>query len=165
MKITAKSPLSEILKIGKECNMCGHCCSYGSGAMTDDDISRIAAFLKITKEDLKKNCLEPIEKFGTLRFRPKLERISDRPYGRCIFLDNDMLCKIDEVKPIECRVGNCKEHGKDLSSWFTINYFIDPDNERSMKEWTIALKTHPTIEGGTPEELQTSHRNNIALRK
>ena len=148
-----KTPLSEILSISENCERCGHCCSYGSGALIDGDIEKITQHLQVSQEDLKKQYLEEIEKFNTKRFRPKTNKVKDRPYGKCIFLTEDKLCKIHTVKPTGCRVGTCGPDGEKLSIWFSLNCFVDVDDPESIRQWAIYLETHPTINGGTLSEL------------
>lgn len=153
MMITRSISLKEALALGKECKKCGHCCGYSSGALIESDIPRIAEFLKITEKALKEESLEEIEKFNTTRFRPKLIKQKGRPHGRCVFLEDDNNCRIHEVKPIECRLGNCGEHGEKLSIWFRLKYYVDPDDPESIRQWAIYLETHPTIPGGTLSDL------------
>ena len=65
--ISKKTKLKKVLELGKKCKKCGHCCSHGSGALADDDLKKIAKFLKTTEEELKKTCLEDVERFNTKR--------------------------------------------------------------------------------------------------
>ena len=51
--IKKDTPLKQVLKIGEECSKCGHCCNYGSGALTKDDLKNISKFLKINEKELK----------------------------------------------------------------------------------------------------------------
>jgi len=153
MTLTKSTSLNEVLSLGSGCKRCGHCCSYGSGALLDEDIPKIAAFLKITEKELKEKYLEDIEKFNTKRLRPKIIRQKGRPHGKCVFLKTDNMCSIHTVKPVECRIGNCSDYGEKLSIWFTLNYFVDHDDPESVRQWAAYLKTHPTIYGGNITDL------------
>ncbi len=148
--ITKQTPLNEILELGKECKRCGHCCSHGSGALVDEDLKNISEFLKITEEKLKKDYLEEIEKFNTKRLRPITIK-DNKPYGKCVFYENG--CKIQPVKPLECKVGNCSPNGEQLSIWFALNHFVNKDDPESIRQYAIYLKTHKTLPGGKLEEL------------
>jgi len=150
--IEKNTQLKEILDIGKNCDKCNHCCSYGSGALAEDDLKNIAKFLKITEEKLKKDYLEEIEKFNTKRLRPKLIR-NEKPYGKCVFLTKDG-CKVHEVKPLECKIGNCKDHGEELSLWFMLNYYINPNDAESIRQFNAYLKSGgKTLKGGQLKDL------------
>lgn len=153
MIITKSTSIKEALAIGKECSKCGNCCSYSSGALFDADIPRIAEFLKITKKALKEEYLEEVEKFNTLRLRPKLIRQKDRPHGRCVFLEDNNHCRIHEVKPTECRIGNCGQDGEKLSIWFRLNYYVNPYDPESIRQWAMYLETNQTISGGNLTDL------------
>ncbi|MFH1053051.1 MAG: YkgJ family cysteine cluster protein [Candidatus Woesearchaeota archaeon] len=138
---------------GKACEECSKLCQYGSGALSDQDYEKIAKHLGITVAKLKMNYLEPIMKFGTTRYKPKLKREKGKHYGKCIFYNDQEKCTIHGVKPLECKTSTCSPYGSALSEWFLLNHFVDPSNPHSIREWAIRLNTHPTIPGGTPEEL------------
>jgi len=150
--IQKNTPPSEILKLSQQCRQCGHCCSHGSGFLIGNDIKNIAEYLKITEKELKEKYLEEKELFNTKLLRPKL-KTKDKPYGKCVFLD-DKKCKIHQVKPLQCRVGNCNEHGEQLSQWFMLNYQINKDDPESIRQYASYLKSGgKTIPGGKLEEL------------
>ena len=148
--ISKNTPEKTILELGKECKRCNKCCTFGSGCLADDDVKKIANFLKIKEEELKKKYLEEIEKFNTKRFRPKILR-QGKKYGKCVFLSNDG-CTIHKVKPFECKIANCSKHGQSVSIWFMLNYFVNNSPE-SVRQFASYLKTHPTLKGGKLEEL------------
>ncbi len=153
MNVTRKTKLSKVLELGEKCSKCGHCCSHGAGALADEDLAKIAAFLKTTEKELKKTCLEEVERFNTKRLRPILIKKS-KPYGRCVFLDEKTGCKINDVKPLECKIGNCSEYGEQLSLWFMLNYFVNPNDPESVRQYSAYLKTGgKTLKGGKLEEL------------
>ena len=139
--INKNTKLKKVLELGKSCKKCGHCCSHGAGALADDDLAKIAKFLKTTEKELKKTCLEEVERFNTTRLRPVLIK-KDKPYGRCVFFDNKKGCKIHTVKPLECKVGSCSdEHGEQLSLWFMLNYFVNAKDPESVRQYASYLKT------------------------
>ena len=152
MQITKNTPISEILKLGHDCKQCGHCCSHGSGFLIGEDKKNISKFLRITEEELIKKYLEEKELFNTKLSRPKL-KTSNKPYGECVFLD-DKKCKIHKVKPLQCRVGNCNEHGERLSKWFMLNYLVNKDDPESIRQYAAYLSPGgKTIQGGKLEEI------------
>ncbi len=74
--------------------MCGKCC-YGKGIkLKDEEIKRIADFLKMTEDEFKKKYCE--EKRG--RYELKTDNSNF-----CIFLENNR-CKIHPVKPYVCKL-------------------------------------------------------------
>lgn len=145
MEITKETPLKEILELGKTCSQKNNCCKHGSGCLSRDDLKDIAKFLGVAEEKLKEEYLEETEKFNTKLLRPRIIR-KDKPYGRCIFFDNG--CKIHEVKPLECKVGNCGKHGEELSKWFMLNYCVNANDPESIRQYAIYLKTNKTLKGG-----------------
>jgi len=149
--IEKSTPLAKVLELGKECRKCGHCCQHGTGFLVKEDIPKIAEFLGITEKELKEKYLEPITKFNTTLFRPKSVK-KDKPYGVCVFFNKD--CTIHQVKPLHCRIGNCNEHGEELAVWFDLNYFVNPDDPQSIREWKLYLDSGgKTIPGGSLQEL------------
>ena len=148
--ITKNTQLKEILAIGNECDQCGHCCSYGSGILIGDDLKNISHFLGLTKDELKKRYLEETERFNTKLLRPKLLK---KPYGPCVFLDKKT-CRINDIKPLQCRIGNCGQHGEELSLWFMLNYLVNTNDPESIRQFASYLKTGgKTLPGGQLNEL------------
>lgn len=153
MLISKKTPKETVLKLGKECEMCGSCCKYTSGFLVDDDIIKIARFLRTTTDKLKEKYLEEHERFNTKILRPKLIK-GTKPYGKCIFYNEQVGCIIHEVKPLHCKVGNpCNTYGHDLNQWFMLNYFVNPDDPESIRQWKIFLTQNEPIPGGSLKEL------------
>lgn len=152
MLISAKTPKEVTLKLAAECKQCGHCCSYGSGSLTAEDEKRIARSLKISREELKKNYLEEIEKFNTTRHRPKLIRENGLPYGKCIFLKNNK-CSIQSVKPLQCKTSNCNIQGPELQKWFDLNYFVNKKDPESIRQYATYLAFNDPLPGASLLDL------------
>lgn len=151
--ISKKTGKNKILEIGNKCKKCGHCCSHGSGALDDNDLKKIAKFLKTTEKELKKTCLDEVERFNTKRLRPITIKTT-KPYGKCVFFNKEKGCVIHEVKPLECKIGNCSEHGEDLSLWFMLNYFVNPDDPESVRQYaSYLIRGGKTLKGGRIEEI------------
>jgi Fe-S-cluster containining protein len=148
--ITKNTPLNEILKIGSVCQRRNHCCKFGSGFLVGDDLKNIAESLGITEEWVKKKYLEEKELYNKKLLRPKLK--SKKPYGKCIFFKDG--CSIHQVKPLQCRVGNCNEQGQELSVWFMLNYVVDKNDPESIRQYASYLKSGgKVISGGKLEDL------------
>jgi uncharacterized protein len=148
-EITKETPLKEIEKIGSKCNKCGHCCSYGSGFAVARDLPKIAKFLKISVDELKKKYFESVNQFNTTLYRPKL---LGKPYGPCIFL-KDKQCSIHPVKPLQCKTGNLFEYSEDLRVWFALNYQVNEEDPESIRQWESYLKNGGhNIKGGAKGE-------------
>jgi len=112
----------------------------GSGALIPGDAERIAAFLGMTEQKLKEKHLEEIEKFNTTLFRPKIER-RGKPYGTCTFFRQGK-CQIHAVKPFECKLAMpCQPHGPELIAWFDTNFFLNPKDPESIRQYATYLKS------------------------
>jgi len=138
-----------------KCNACNHGCKYGSGSLAGDDAKKIAKFLEISEEDLEKEFLEEVELFNKKLLRPKLIREKGKPYGQCIFYDEQKGCTIHEVKPLECKTSiSCKDYGEDLSIWFMVNHVVDPNDAESIRQFEQYIKSGgKLIQGASLEEL------------
>ncbi|MBW2995944.1 YkgJ family cysteine cluster protein [Candidatus Woesearchaeota archaeon] len=153
MKIKKATTIAETIRMGNSCNRCGKCCTYGSGFLTKADITSIARKLKLTEEGLKKTALEPVKKFNTTLYRP-LTIKKGKPYGTCMFFNAKKGCTIHEVKPLQCKIATCNEHGQELSIWFDLNYFVNPTDPVSIREWKLYLDSGgKNIPGGELESL------------
>ena len=154
--LTRKTPINDILKLTHpcKCNACTVGCKHGSGAFADDEIKKLADHLKIDENVLKKEFLEEVSKFNTKKFRPKILR-KGKQYGKCIFFDEQLGCKIHEAKPLECKVAmGCKPYGEQLSLWFMLNHFVNENDAQSIRDYVVYLKSGgKTLEGGKLEEL------------
>ena len=155
-KLTKNTPLKEVLKLANACK-CSACtvgCRHGSGAFTDEEVKKLGEHLNIDIDVLKKEFLEEVERFSTKKYRPKILR-KNKPYGKCIFFDEKLGCKIHEAKPLECKIAmGCKDYGEDLMIWFMLNHFVNANDAESIRQYATYLKSGgKTIEGGKLEEL------------
>lgn len=163
-KISRKTPLDKILELGKSCKKCGHCCSHGSGALARGDLASIAKFLRMTEKEVKEKYLVEDEKFHTILLKPKLIKEAGKPYGKCIFLKLDNTCSINDVKPLQCRVGNCTENGEELNLWFMINYYLNENDPESVRQYAIYTKCGgKTLPGAELERLVDKKKLNQIL--
>ena len=164
--ITRATPLSTITKLAPacSCNACSHGCMMGSGMLAEGDEQRIAKFLWISEEELKKKFLEEQELFNKTMLKPRLER-HGKPYGKCIFYDAKRGCTIHAVKPLQCKISmGCKPYSSDLTAWFTLNHVLDPHDPEAVRQYAdyIAAGGH-VIPGGKLEEIvpEKKKRNEI----
>ena len=156
INLTKNTHVEEVLKLSNPCK-CGACtvgCRHGSGFLVEEDIPNIAKFMHISEEVLKKEFLEEVEKFNTKKYRPKILR-KDKPYGKCIFFDEEIGCKVHEVKPLECKISmGCKDFGENLSLWFMLNHFVNKDDAESVRQYASYLKTGgKTLRGAELKDL------------
>ena len=155
--VTKNTPLKDVLKLAApcRCNSCNHGCKYGSGSLAGDDSKKIAGFLKVSEEDLKKDFLEETELFNRKILRPRLLREKGKVHGRCIFYDDKKGCTIHEVKPLECKTSiQCKDYGEDLSIWFMVNHIIDTNDPESVRQYSQYIKSGgKIIQGAELENL------------
>ena len=125
-----------------QCSSCNHGCKFGSGSLAGDDAGNIAKFLGMSEEDLKKGFLEEVELFNKKLQRPKLIREKGKPYGRCVFFDDEKGCTIHEVKPLECKTSiQCKDYGEELSVWFMLNHAVDANDAESIRQYAKYIKS------------------------
>ena len=151
--ITKNTPKEKVLELAKtDCGTCGFCCKFGGGFVLKEEVQKISDFLGITEKEFTEKYLTKSERFNTTLLRIRSEK-TDKNYGPCIFLDERKGCLIHEVKPLYCKLGTCKGNGQELSLWFTLNYFVNPDNPESIRQYALYLKTHPTIPGGKLHEI------------
>lgn len=127
----------------------------GSGSLAGNDSKNIAAFLGIPEQKLKEKYLEEAELFNKKILKPKLLRKDNKPYGQCIFYDEEKGCTIHPVKPLECKTSiQCKEYGEGLSVWFMVNFIIDADDPESVRQYAQYLKSGgKLIPGASLEEI------------
>lgn len=77
------------------CQRCGNCCRWpGEVRVSEEEISRIAAFLKLSEEEF-------IERYTELRQDRRGLTLISKPNHECIFLDG-IECRIQAVKPQQC---------------------------------------------------------------
>lgn len=157
-KLIAKNtPLKEVLKLAASCKCdgCRHSCSYGSGLLAGDDVKSMAVFLSVPEEELKRGFLEEVELFNKKMLRPRIVRESGRPYGKCVFYDEQKGCIIHEVKPLQCKTSvSCREYGEELSVWFTVNHVVNPQDPESIRQFAQYIKSGGRmIEGASLQEL------------
>lgn len=79
-----------------ECQRCTACCRWpGQVRVTDDEITRMAAFKKLSEFDF-------IQQFTRLSADRRGLALMDKENGECIFLEgND--CAVQSIKPQQCR--------------------------------------------------------------
>ena len=164
--ITKNTPLKEVLNLAApcQCNACNHGCKYGSGSLAEGDSKKIAEFLKISEEDLKKDFLEEVELFNKKVLRPRLLRKKGKIHGRCVFYSDSKYCTIHEVKPLECKTSmGCKDYGEELSVWFMVNHIIDAKDPESIRQYAQYIKTGGKVIPGA--ELEKMVPDEEKLRK
>ncbi|MBI2107897.1 YkgJ family cysteine cluster protein [Candidatus Woesearchaeota archaeon] len=142
--INKNTPLKEVLKLAHpcKCDACSNGCNYGSGFLAGDDAKKLAKFLGVSEEKLREKYLEEAEQFNKKLLRPKLERKHGKPYGKCMFYDKKEGCRVHEAKPMQCKLAmGCKNYGEELMLWFMHNHIVDENDEKSMKEFGVYLKS------------------------
>jgi hypothetical protein len=129
------------------CRACETGCRFGSGFLAENDLQNISKFLGMSEEEVKQNCMEEVQMFNTLMFRPKLEK-QGKPYGKCTFFDEDKGCVVNAVKPLQCKIATgCKGHGDEAITWFYLKYAVNSGDPESIRQWAEYLKHHKIIPG------------------
>ncbi len=151
--ISKDTPIEYIRKLSETCEKCGHCCGFGSGFFTEEDVERVSKKVGLKKEVFKEDFLTETEIFNTRVYKAK-GKDPDKHYGPCIFFDDGEGCTIHEFKPLHCSISKgCGGHGEYISEWFTLNYLVKPHDPESVRQWAQYLKTSETIPGGRLNEL------------
>jgi Fe-S-cluster containining protein len=151
MTITKNTSAKELVEKGEKNIPNREGCKYSSGFMTEKDMTKIALKLGITENELKEKFLEEAEKFSTKMHRPKTKK-GNLPYGNCVFLKEGK-CSIHDVRPIQCKIMDINENHDELNQWFDLNFFVNPKDAKSVREYACALKIRKPIQGGTLEEV------------
>lgn len=152
--LSKETPEKVVEKLGKECDKCNHCCKMDAGLVLEEDLQRIADYLRIPIEDFKNEFLVEHDRFNTKLWKLKQLKEKNKPYGPCVFLKEDIGCMIHEAKPKHCKLCSTKSnHGEQLAVWFALNYLVNKDDPESIRQWASYLKTHPTIPGGELQDL------------
>ncbi|MCX7698128.1 MAG: YkgJ family cysteine cluster protein [Candidatus Goldbacteria bacterium] len=77
-----------------KCKKCGNCCRRGFVYLKEEEIKNISSFLKINTKQFIKEYTENILWLGkVLKFKN----------NKCIFLTDNNLCLIYEIRPYQCR--------------------------------------------------------------
>ncbi|MDD2599045.1 MAG: YkgJ family cysteine cluster protein [Kiritimatiellae bacterium] len=78
------------------CRCCGFCCSFsGYVLLAEGEDEKIAAFLNL-------DIYQFIEQYTEVVISRQQLTLTEQANGRCIFLQDDNLCRIQAVKPIQC---------------------------------------------------------------
>ena len=149
--IQKSTPKKKVIELGDECDRCGHCCSFTSGFVLPDEIKQLAEHFKISEKEFKSRFLEKTKRFNTTHHIIKQKR-SNLPNGRCIFLKNKQ-CTIHEIKPLYCKIANCKKNSSELLQWYNLNYFVNKNDPHSIREWSMFTRFNRPIKGGSLKEL------------
>jgi Fe-S-cluster containining protein len=95
-----------------KCRKCGSCCKNGIVILYPEDINRISNYLSLTKIDFI-NYYYVKEKIIDLGGLKVLYLDNSK---ECIFLDQDNLCSIHSVKPLQCIFGPQK-YFNSINTW------------------------------------------------
>mgnify|MGYP001577391528 CR=1 FL=1 len=130
---------------------CSKCCEFGTGTALESDIPNIAKQLGMSEKDTKAKFFEPITKFNTTHWRPQMLA---KPYGPCVFLDKQKGCTIHSVRPTGCKLSSWNQHSEQLNEWFDTNYFVNANDNESIRQWATRLQFNSaTIPGAKLNEL------------
>jgi Fe-S-cluster containining protein len=155
--ITRHTPQKEVIQAGnchRDCPSCQHLCKVGSGFLADSDFAPLAKHLGVSEEKLKQDYLESVELYNKTLWRPKLLR-EGKPYGQCVFYNEQEKCTVHVVKPLQCRTSSCKPGSEQLTDWFLLNHAIDATDPVAVREWASTMQVRDTIPGGKLRELIT----------
>ncbi len=168
LDITRMTSREQILSVASNKARPGKVCEVSPGYVKEDEAKEMAAKLGISLQELKDAFLREVRAYNTRLYKPKHEpkkirlgdsltgAIHNAPHGSCVFLDKNQeghACMLGEKMPLHCRIATHETHGEKLHVWYMLNHAVNSDDPRSLREWAIYLKTHPTIPGGQLEDL------------
>ncbi|MEM2121530.1 MAG: YkgJ family cysteine cluster protein [Candidatus Woesearchaeota archaeon] len=163
MLISKKTPLKNILMLSSNCKNCGNCCKNGQGFVLNEETKTIAEYLKISEEELLKNYLEKTTLFNKeiLKTKTKNQKKNNKiPTGPCVFYEEEKGCLIHEVKPLFCRVVNCKPYSTEIIQWYFLNYVLDKEDPEAIRQWAHFIKYNEPIPGAKLNELVDEEKLN-----
>ncbi len=165
-RLTSKEKVLELVGSGSRP---GDMCKVLPGFIAEHELPKIAEKLGVSHDELRTNFLREVYAYNTRLHKPKHEAnerrlgfkptdtIHQMPYGKCVFLDGEKTgehkCMLGDAQPLHCRISTEKSHGQKLHSWYLLTHAVNPDDPKSLREWAIYPKTHPTIPGGELHEL------------
>lgn len=84
------------VRVFLECQRCTACCRWpGQVLLSDEEITRLAAFKKLSEHDF-------IQQFAQLRPDRRGLALKENADGSCIFLEGEN-CAVQPVKPQKCK--------------------------------------------------------------
>lgn len=133
-----------------ECRQCGDCCKgFGGTYVTDQDISRIASFIRTDPDTFRNDFCDHSGSRSVLTLGPD---------GYCIFFHKKKQCMIHPVKPYMCK------------AWPFIKTIIkNPENWNAMADSCPGMKKdipHKDLQQIVASEIQNLDQNlNQALNQ
>lgn len=80
-----------------KCKMCGNCCNmHGYVRLEDGEVDALAKFLDISTSNFISEYTEMMPDRSGLT-------LTEFSNGRCVFLETDNSCKVNDVKPQQCK--------------------------------------------------------------
>lgn len=174
--ITRLTPAEKLLAVVGKSARPGNMCELKPGFILNHELESIANHLSISKNQLTENMLQSFHAYGKKIHKPKhspkikktgpkiTDAFHEMPYGDCIFLDKDSgehRCRIEDVKPLHCKLATESAVSEKIHSWFILNHFVDSNDPHSLREWGNYLKTHRAVPGGELHEL-VKDKNKLA---
>ena len=122
-----------------KCACCGNCCRWeGVVHVREIELPPIAHFLGISVEEL-------IDKYTRLSDDRKGLVYADKPDGSCVFQDENNLCTINPVKPLQCATfpydWEIPEEHKGLCQ----GHWVEVENERQSEIGLVHVLGHPSL--------------------
>jgi Fe-S-cluster containining protein len=112
-----------------ECQKCGYCCHKRTCIPTPDELKKIAEFLGLSVIDAIKQyfCVDT-QRYDYYWVKPlganRLDRggqllDADETFdeGKCVFLTDDNLCRIHDVKPASAKAQRCWMESGGATGW------------------------------------------------
>ena len=141
-----------------KCACCGNCCRWeGVVHVRENELPPIAHFLGISVEEF-------IDKYTRLSSDRKGLVYADKPDGSCMFQDENNLCTINPVKPLQCATfpydWEIPEEHKGLCQ----GHWVEVENEHRSEIGLVHVLGHPSLPldiAGAPADAQLFNCRNF----
>ncbi len=122
-----------------KCACCGNCCRWeGVVHVRESELKPIAQFLGISTEEL-------IDKYTRLSSDRKGLVYADKPDGSCVFQDENNLCTINPVKPLQCATFPYDWEIPEEHKGLCHGHWVEVENERKSEVSLVHVLGHPAL--------------------
>ena len=122
-----------------KCACCGACCRWeGVVHVRESELPPIAEFLGISVDEL-------IDRYTRLADDRKGLVYADKPDGSCVFLDENNLCTINPVKPLQCASFPYDWEIPDVHRNLCKGHWVEVENDRKSDIGLVHVLGHPAL--------------------
>ena len=128
-------PMKKLFK----CACCGACCKWeGVVHVRESELAPIAEYLGIDVDEL-------IDKYTRLADDRKGLVYADKPDGSCVFQDEDNLCTINPVKPLQCASFPYDWEIPEVHKGLCKGHWVEVEEEHRSEMGLVHVLGHPAL--------------------